>query len=260
MNAPARTRGSPAGRACSTRPRTPRVLGGVLRLIWWPNPDRDRLVRLLDLGRSAAGRDRTAVRGSCCYAMVGKHPGCESTWGGGGGRVRWLRGRSLTDLANLVLLCSRHRGRRPPPRRAHSSPWDDGRFRFLRQGRVLQAHVDPSALLDATPRSRTNTPTSPPTPPRTTAAASAVDRRYASSAFATNRYAAHNHGRPAEPARVGGEPDQQPARSCRARTSPSAGSEVLGPACPGPRTGGCADHAAGVTQTKSARSMEVHTR
>ena len=106
--------------------------------------------------------------------------------------LHWLHG-GLTDLANLVLLCSRHHDAH---HRGEFTILALGRqrFRFLRQGRVLQAHVDPSALFD------TDTPVEDEHADVAADAADnrggeRMDRRYASSAFATNRYAAHNHAR-----------------------------------------------------------------
>ncbi len=165
---------------------------GRVRLVL-TETDRDGLARLLDLGRSQRVVTERQYRALLLRDGGCTHPGCESTWNLEAHHVlHWLHG-GLTDLANLVLLCSRHHDAH---HRGEFTILALGRqrFRFLRQGRVLQAHVDPSALFD------TDTPVEDEHADVAADAADnrggeRMDRRYASSAFATNRYAAHNHAR-----------------------------------------------------------------
>ena len=147
MNAPARTPGSPAGPACPDHVVERLACSGRVRLVL-TDTDRDGLASLLDLGRSQRVVTERQYRALLLRDGGCTHPGCESTWNLEAHHVlHWLHG-GLTDLANLVLLCSRHHD-------AHHRgeftivALGRQRFRFLREGRaLLQAHVDPSTLFD----------------------------------------------------------------------------------------------------------------
>lgn len=105
---------------------------------------------VLDVGRSRRVVTERLLRGLLIRDGGCVHPGCGSTKGLEAHHVRhWIRG-GRTDMANLVLLCSRHH-------HAHHdgeftiTPAEPGQFRFNRRdGALIQRHIDPSDYVTTT--------------------------------------------------------------------------------------------------------------
>ncbi len=166
---------------------------GRVRLVL-TDTDRDGASRLLDLGRSRRVVSERQYRALLLRDGGCTHPGCESTSNLEAHHVlHWLHG-GRTDMANLVLLCARHHDAH---HRGEYTIVALGRqqFRFLRDGRALLTHVDPSTLFDTDTPVENDHADVAPDAAGTRWGGERVDRGFASSVLATNRYAARNRTR-----------------------------------------------------------------
>lgn len=154
----------------------------------------DRASSVLDLGRSARVVTDRQFRALLLRDGGCAHPGCTSTWQLEAHHVRhWLHGGS-TDMDNLVILCGAHHTAHHQGEFTIAAP-AGGQFQFLRHGATLAEYTDPSTLFTTLVPVEDEHPDVADDAAGNRWGAERMDRSWAVSVLATNRYGARNQQR-----------------------------------------------------------------